>query len=152
MLRHSRSSWLLECQGLKKWRLSYSSASVVARFSTQQLNLAAASKPKVNRSRLPYSMMQPSFMSHAPFSGGQVSRGWQRGLVGQKLFPSYHASNSSRCSSSMMENSVSSPSWIKSFSVITTSCEDWCEVEAELPFSFRGCEVQRAAIKSDCCK
>jgi hypothetical protein len=26
------------------------------------------------------------------------------------------------------------------------------KVEAELFFSFLGCEVQRAAIKSDCCK
>ena len=39
--------------GSVKWRLSYSSASVVARFSAQQLNLTAASKPKVNRSFLP---------------------------------------------------------------------------------------------------
>lgn len=39
--------------GSGDWTLIYSSASVIARFSAQQLNSTAASKPKINRSFLP---------------------------------------------------------------------------------------------------
>src|SRR5262245_62082426 len=40
-------------------------------------------------------------------------------LTGSQLqLPSHHASNSSRCSSSVIENSSSNPSWLSSFSVI----------------------------------
>ena len=97
----------------------------------------------------------------------------------QPQFQSHHASNSSRCSSSVIENSSSSPSPLRSFSVITTSIRGMSEhsripwttsagvedsavrgvgpnkavaVDAELLLSFRYCEVQRAAIKFKCCK
>lgn len=94
----------------------------------------------------------------------------------QPQFQSHHASNSSRCSSSVIENSSSSPNWLRSFSVITTSKRGWLRHsrnssvrvedaarcgrpkqsgsgDAELTFfSLRDCEVQCAAIKSDCCK
>jgi hypothetical protein len=97
----------------------------------------------------------------------------------QPQFQSHHASNSSRCSSSVIENSSSSPNWLRSFSVITTSIRGTSEhsrspwmhecrveesavrgvgpnkavaVDAELLLSFRCCEVQRAAIKFKCCK
>ena len=35
---------------------------------------------------------------------------------------------------------------------VATQTKRFSEVEAELLFSFRCCEVQCAAIKSDCCK
>ena len=99
-------------------------------------------------------------------SGGCDSHGQFPSDGPQPQFQLHHASNSSRCSSSVIENSSSSPNFSRSFSLIATSHEDVEalekqlaarvsgveEVEAELLFSFRGCEVQYAAIKSGCCK
>src|SRR6185369_973246 len=62
----------------------------------------------------------------APLITGSTSMGTQPALgsvhplfVGvQSQLPLHQASNSSRCSSSIIENSSSSPSWLSSFSVI----------------------------------
>lgn len=53
------------------------------------------------------------------FEGHVVS-----GQLSVHVQSSHQASNSSRCSSSVIENSSSSPSWLNSFSLITTSVED----------------------------